>query len=476
MIAQSLSQGLKVHFQLREDRIQNLCQCSLGWLRGAGAARVRVVVFFKYKPASHNPVRHVTDGPALLCSIRAFFLSRMGTFASTCRWLLRRKAVLFCCLVVVTDGATGSCGARDGVCAACPEGLSCSDWGAGVAFTDLRVKPGYWRSHARSARVRSCPWAEACAGRNSSGDASCSPGYQGPLCSVCSPGWVPRLHGTFACTSCSPAYLRLLRIASLITFVLALWFWLLWRVRGPLALEWLQDRMGLEGEEKLLRAKHKLRVLGNLLHLVCAIPAAAPDLSLPPVFLRLTHVGQLISLNLPALLTSGCAVPLGLAGPGGGLRYRPALAAAAFWPVVALCALGLARKRGGPGAARAPKLAGYAWLVLWASAPHAFAVALQGLRGCDGDFDGENERYLPSDYTTTCDTPAHTAGRSAAWGVLASVGLGLPLLLLSCLRRARRWVAPRLDENLRKQLAEQEFLTSYTTYLMLAQVGGWVGG
>ena len=66
----------------------------------------------------------------------------------------------------------------------------------------LLVKPGGYRHGASSELVRECPMGtRACVGGNSSGDALCGPGYEGPLCVVCSSGFIQTNSECIACAS-----------------------------------------------------------------------------------------------------------------------------------------------------------------------------------------------------------------------------------------------------------------------------------
>jgi hypothetical protein len=88
-----------------------------------------------------------------------------------------------------------------GQCVSCPSGsYSLQYTGSGTACqacpagaTDcygntIVAAEGYWRLSAGSVTLQECPFGSyACQGGTATGDASCWPGYEGPLCGVCSP-------------------------------------------------------------------------------------------------------------------------------------------------------------------------------------------------------------------------------------------------------------------------------------------------
>lgn len=82
----------------------------------------------------------------------------------------------------------------DGVsCKPCPLGGEC------LGGDRLESRAGWWRSSDSAEIFFACSLAEACGSGNATADAACAPGYHGPTCGVCMPGY--RRWGS-ACVTC----------------------------------------------------------------------------------------------------------------------------------------------------------------------------------------------------------------------------------------------------------------------------------
>ena len=56
---------------------------------------------------------------------------------------------------------------------------------------EISLKAGYWRRYNDSLATQSCSLGTfSCKGGMGTGDALCAEGYEGPLCAVCSSGYV----------------------------------------------------------------------------------------------------------------------------------------------------------------------------------------------------------------------------------------------------------------------------------------------
>ena len=84
-----------------------------------------------------------------------------------------------------------------GTCRPCPLGGACP------TPTVLQALPDWWRSTNTSTVLFNCPLAGACLPGQPAGDAACLPGYGGPVCAVCAPGYYP---WGKVCKACDPAF------------------------------------------------------------------------------------------------------------------------------------------------------------------------------------------------------------------------------------------------------------------------------
>ena len=91
--------------------------------------------------------------------------------------------------VTVSRCAAGLYADADGVCVECTKRLDGSR--SGRTLANLPIKPGGFRFDESTEIVRDCLMGErACPGGNGTSDALCARGYEGPLCAVCSEGFI----------------------------------------------------------------------------------------------------------------------------------------------------------------------------------------------------------------------------------------------------------------------------------------------
>ena len=91
--------------------------------------------------------------------------------------------------VTVSRCAAGTFADATGACVACSKQLDCSS--SGRTLANLPIKPGGYRFDETTEIVRECIMGErACPGGNSTGNALCARGYEGPLCAVCSEDFI----------------------------------------------------------------------------------------------------------------------------------------------------------------------------------------------------------------------------------------------------------------------------------------------
>ena len=91
--------------------------------------------------------------------------------------------------VTVSRCAAGSFADADGKCVECSKRLDCLS--SGLTMNNLQIVPGGYRFDESTEIVRDCLMGErACPGGNGTGNALCARGYEGPLCAVCSDGFI----------------------------------------------------------------------------------------------------------------------------------------------------------------------------------------------------------------------------------------------------------------------------------------------
>jgi hypothetical protein len=109
--------------------------------------------------------------------------------------------------------------------------------------SDVFVSRGYWRISPLSNTISTCPFgAAACAGGNGTGDALCIEGYMGPLCAVCTSGYMMNTFSR-ACDKCHvgrPSPIAVVLIVLVAIFSL-LFTWRFFNISGEMVLLNLAD-------------------------------------------------------------------------------------------------------------------------------------------------------------------------------------------------------------------------------------------
>lgn len=99
------------------------------------------------------------------------------------------------------DDGEAWCSSAAGECRECPDdGVDCS--GSGAVLGALDVDEGWYRFTNESSHVYKCPYFFNCRGGNSTADEQrCSAGSEGPLCAVCSDGYLLESEQCRSCDS-----------------------------------------------------------------------------------------------------------------------------------------------------------------------------------------------------------------------------------------------------------------------------------
>lgn len=110
--------------------------------------------------------------------------------------------------------------------------------GNDIQTASVHLKPGYWRHTNVTTAVLKCPLTGACGGERSfAGDDSCSEGYEGPLCGICSGGYYSTNN---ECAKCDQITISLQIICSVLLLlgIGSLWWYLseVEQVRGKIIL------------------------------------------------------------------------------------------------------------------------------------------------------------------------------------------------------------------------------------------------
>lgn len=94
----------------------------------------------------------------------------------------------------------------------------------------IYLKKGFWRASQNSTYVYQCLDDDSCGGGNVTGQSSCLPGYEGPICSICEYDYFRATNG--GCVDCSQNYFMAVCVAGAILVILGFAFVpMLWILR-----------------------------------------------------------------------------------------------------------------------------------------------------------------------------------------------------------------------------------------------------
>jgi hypothetical protein len=240
----------------------------------------------------------------------------------------------------------------------------------------INVTQGYWRMNENTYLLQECPFGNAaCAGGEEPGDGSCHPGYEGPLCSVCSDGYY--FQGSLQqCTVCENGGLNafiyaLVGLFSVTVFiaiakkvfsnletadtddlvadfsVTLVLLTILIKLRSYLIaknkkaanmteqekLEFEDEKLDSEEElhDMFNRMQPKMKIYISLLQILSSLPFVL-NISFPPVFSNVIGVGAIANVNIVSNLGIACQREV---------DYIDLLILATISPIIAVAFLGL---------------------------------------------------------------------------------------------------------------------------------------
>ena len=356
-------------------------------------------------------------------------------------------------------------GAAEGAeCAVCPLGSDCVEEGATLAT--LPLLPGYYRTGNTSDDLRRCPNGDAnasgCVGGVSADgrEGPCKPWLEGPYCTLCNVTDTSRYysHSEQACLACD-GDLTLpvaLLAAALVVAVCVTVLWARFEPHNNVrALRWLLGRLTRVWAQLSLRAKGK-QLLG--FYQVATRVGDIYEVPMPSAINTLLRGLEVLNINF-----IGIGLPLQCLGLG---TYEQQLAFTMILPLVLavvtvlvavvrrFCRRGERRGGGvddadvadaagaGGGADGTPwlqrsMLDALPWLLYLSFLvfPMVSSAAFRAF-SCE-DFD-DGKSYLRTDYAVECGSEVHARAEALAWLGIGLYPIGISLLYVVLLLRARR--------------------------------------
>ena len=383
---------------------------------------------------------------------------------------------------VCTDAHYDADAGTDAVlCLACPIGSACE--GPGTSLAALPLLAGYYRTGGASDDIRRCPDlgsnSSGCVGGISDGGGAgpCKPWLEGPYCRLCNVSdrsryYHPEKSSCLPCDQGSegPLWTSLLVLVGLVVLVL------LWLRFPPLTMLGRVQRFArvlqLLSSQMSVRPKFK-QMLG--FYQIATRISSVYDVAMPDAVRRLLSVFELFNINI-----GGFGLPLQCVGLG---TYEQQLTFTMVAPAVLAVGLilgfvlrscicgaraetrteenGRRGRRpsvgaaGGAAAAAAhhrrhdPSVGGGARQGMLDALPSVLTLsflvfpmvssaAFQAF-SCEGFDDGRS--YLRADYAVECETPAHARAQQLAWLGIALYPIGISVLYVLLLVRARVAIA-----------------------------------
>ena len=350
-------------------------------------------------------------------------------------------------------------------CTICPVGSDCAGRfpEGGVTIVSLPLLVGYYRASNASDDLRRCPDfgnSSGCVGGvavgsgdgdgDGDGAGPCKPWLTGPYCKLCNVSDTSRYYDTESseCAACAgDAVVPLAVGGGVAAAVLLLLVLLLVRLKRRKRKKW-----GVLRRAELLTEQLSLRAKGKLLfsfYQVATRIGSVYEVALPDAVRSLLALFEVLNLNLAGVP----GVPLQCLNLG---SYEQQLLFTVLAPLVLAAAIlaffvlqsCVGRKGacvGTRGAAKRCALPMWLSSALIAALPYELAlsflvfpmVSSAAFRAfsCD-DFD-TGRSYLRADYAVECGTDAHDAAQSLAWMGIGFYPVGISLLYVALLAKAR---------------------------------------
>ncbi|GMI22709.1 hypothetical protein TeGR_g13157 [Tetraparma gracilis] len=337
------------------------------------------------------------------------------------------------------DGATSAaacvCGegeyadADAGECIAVFEGMSDSTFG--MTVTNMELEPGFWRATRASKELLPCLNAGHCKGGAEPSE-TCSEGYEGPLCAVCSEDYAATGSGAdLQCKECAGSATATIAIGALVfAIVVGLFAYRLFYTRSSTELS-ANDKLGLVAD-LIQRYQPPVKIFLAYFQIVCQL-SFVYDLRFPKVFTGLLNsISTVANLDFVAYMPVGCVAAT---------NFHSSLVGYTLGPLVAFAAMLLlywAKKGSKPEFAN--RLFSYFLALTFLLLP-SVSIKIFSTFACR-IFDDGYGSFLKVDYSIDCASSSHAAFEAYALVMILVYPVGIPLMYFALLFRKRAMLDP----------------------------------
>lgn len=346
---------------------------------------------------------------------------------------------------------------------------TCPEYAEECIGDDMKLKKGHWRISAAASTISACILPrEGCQGGWETGDASCSEGYEGPLCAVCSDGYFLST-SSYSCEACesNQSGVNPATVAILSAFLLFILF-LVYCMRANdlssvdevithvlVKFKYLDSTMSgdrLSGIHDSRRQKRKLFFAKIKIYLtmyqIISSMSFVLDLQFPVAFNEISAAFGILSMNFSQEFGVSCTTAYDYYDVLVVTTVLPLVVTGLIWATYAfhvwIVQLGTEH--------RVVTKAIYFYVFLFFTYlifPGVTTIIFRSF-GCDNvdpdDVDSsEDNYYLRSDYSISCSSDRYVFGVTWAAAMLLLYPLGIPALYLYLLYTARYAISHRDD-------------------------------
>lgn len=344
------------------------------------------------------------------------------------------------------------------VCKQCPDGSS-SCYGSSVILKD-----GFWRISQKATSTVECPYADSCRGGAGSGDELCSTGYEGPVCAVCSDGYVFR-SSTQRCEPCSDSAgldAGTILFLAILGLLLAIGLYIYWKPSiwrnltslddvyifvfakmGLLRVDSSKDAVAVVQDARAIRLRFqaRMKIYITLWQILSLLPFTL-DLHFPNTYAAIASVLNIFNLGISISSLVSCA---------GGESYDAidSLVVNTLYPIVVVALLWIARSvhfyvKGSKDASRQALISGryfnlflvFTYLIL----PFTSVTIFQTFSCQDvdpDDVESGGDDYMTVDYSVSCSSSKYHFGVAWAIASIFVYPIGIPSYYFYVLYSAR---------------------------------------
>lgn len=373
----------------------------------------------------------------------------------------------------------------DGACESCPLGFysfdenaitSCKSCPSGTVScygSTIDLKPGFWRSDLRESRVHECPYGEsACFGGVKAGNETCRPGYEGPLCAVCSDDYYFS-SADQECLPCSASGLNIagiviIGIIAVVLFIPLCYLGLKWAFTSTaetFVTDFSVDTLafsafviaytslvpGAEQRKEELEEMFndlyarwwaQLKVFMSLIQIITALPVVT-DVEFPPIFASLSKIMGQININIPASFGILCEASYDYMDVLAVTTLVPLCFWACLWAIYFFHYWYSRIIHQKPTSTIMATYGTYLWVYLFTSymVLPGVAVYIFGTFSCH-DINSD-ESYLRVDYSISCTSERYKSGTTWAAVMAAVYCVGVPFSYFILLHKRKETIKAR---------------------------------